>query len=67
MQFYELPSRTQSSILVKSSGEPIAVEQLFSVFIPKGVLVMGIDDSIERRWGKCIAARGIYRQESAFK
>jgi len=32
-----------------------------SVFAPNGVLVMGIDDTIERRWGKRITARGIYR------
>lgn len=28
---------------------------------PNGVLVMGIDDTIERRKGKHIAAKGIYR------
>lgn len=39
----------------------LLLQQLLSVFVPKGVLVMGIDDTIERRWGKCIAARGIYR------
>ncbi|MCY7277312.1 MAG: transposase [Phormidesmis sp. CAN_BIN44] len=37
------------------------LQQLIAVFAPEGVLVMGIDDTIERRWGKCIAARGIYR------
>lgn len=36
-------------------------QQLVSVFAPDGVLVMGIDDTIERRWGKRIMARGIYR------
>jgi DDE superfamily endonuclease len=34
---------------------------LVQCFAPSGVLVMGIDDTIERRWGKRIAARGIYR------
>lgn len=39
----------------------LLLQQLVSAFAPSGVLVMGIDDTIERRWGKRIAARGIYR------
>lgn len=39
----------------------VLLHQLVRVFAPDGVLVMGIDDTIERRWGKRIAARGIYR------
>lgn len=39
----------------------LLLQQLIRVFAPEGVLVMGIDDTIERRWGKRIAARGIYR------
>jgi hypothetical protein len=39
----------------------LLLQQLVKVFAPEGVLVMGIDDTIERRWGKRIAARGIYR------
>jgi len=34
---------------------------LVKAFVPTGTVVMGIDDTIERRWGKQIAARGIYR------
>jgi hypothetical protein len=34
---------------------------LVEAFVPQGTVVMGIDDTIERRWGKQIAARGIYR------
>lgn len=30
-------------------------------FLPDGPVVIGIDDTIERRWGAKIAARGIYR------
>ena len=30
-------------------------------FLPGGPVVIGIDDTIERRWGRKIAARGIYR------
>jgi hypothetical protein len=39
----------------------ILLHQLIECFAPTGPLVMGIDDTIERRWGKRIAARGIYR------
>lgn len=39
----------------------ILLNQIIAVFAPSGVLVMGIDDTIERRKGKRIAAKGIYR------
>ena len=39
----------------------VLLQQLVGVLAPSGALVMGIDDTIERRWGKRIAARGIYR------
>lgn len=39
----------------------VLLQQLVSVFAPSGVLVMGIDDTIERRRGKQIGAKGIYR------
>jgi len=35
--------------------------QLARRFVPEGPVVIGIDDTIERRWGPKIAARGIYR------
>lgn len=34
---------------------------LVTTFVPQGPLVLGIDETIERRWGAQIAARGIYR------
>jgi len=34
---------------------------LVAVFVPSGPVVLGIDDTIERRRGKRIAAKGIYR------
>lgn len=38
------------------------LRELIRAFCKKGqVLVFGIDETIERRWGKKIAARGIYR------
>ncbi len=32
-----------------------------AAFVPKGPVIIGVDDTIERRWGARIAARGIYR------
>src|SRR3712207_2752241 len=34
---------------------------LVAGFVPDGPVVVGLDDTIERRWGARIAARGIYR------
>jgi len=34
---------------------------LVRAFAPEGALIFGLDDTIERRWGPHIAARGIYR------
>jgi hypothetical protein len=34
---------------------------LLDVFTPKGPVILGLDDTIERRRGKRIAAKGIYR------
>ena len=32
------------------------------MFVPDGPVVVGIDETIERRWGPKISARGIYRE-----
>src|SRR5215472_6715202 len=34
---------------------------ILAAFLPSGPVVIGMDDTIERRWGPKIAARGIYR------
>src|ERR671918_425077 len=34
---------------------------LLGAFAPRGPVVLGLDDHIERRRGKCIGAKGIYR------
>src|SRR3954469_17122749 len=34
---------------------------LLDAFVPKGPVLLGLDDSIERRRGQCISAKGIYR------
>lgn len=39
----------------------ILLRMLLATFVPGGPLVLGLDDTIERRWGARISARGIYR------
>ncbi|HEY0319357.1 MAG TPA: transposase [Pyrinomonadaceae bacterium] len=39
----------------------ILLSLLIHTFVPEGVLVMGLDDTIERRRGERIRAKGIYR------
>ena len=39
----------------------ILLQLLVRAFAPDGPLIFGLDDTIERRWGARIAARGIYR------
>jgi hypothetical protein len=46
------------------SGRSLAhalLRWLVAVFVPDGPVVVGIDETIERRWGPRISARGIYR------
>lgn len=39
----------------------ILLRQLLDCFLPTGPVVLGIDETLERRWGRKISARGIYR------
>jgi hypothetical protein len=39
---------------------------LVKAFVPDGPLVVGIDETLERRWGKKIAAKGVYRDPVRF-
>ncbi|MCF4124564.1 IS701 family transposase [Methylobacterium sp. SyP6R] len=43
------------------AGARILLGHLITAFAPRGPVVLGLDDTIERRWGKRIRARGIYR------
>ena len=43
------------------SASRILLRQLVDAFAPEGPLVFGLDDTVERRWGAKIQARGIYR------
>ena len=42
-------------------GARILLGLLVDAFVPSGPVVMAVDDTIERRWGRRIRARGIYR------
>ena len=42
-------------------GAGILLNQLLNCFLPAGPIVIGIDETIERRWGRKIEKRGIYR------
>jgi hypothetical protein len=42
-------------------GGQILLLELVKVFVPKGPVRIGVDETIERRWGAKILARGIYR------
>jgi len=39
----------------------VLLQLLVQTFAPSGPLIVGIDDTMERRWGAKIKARGIYR------
>ena len=39
----------------------ILLDSLVEAFVPEGPLVVGVDETLERRQGRRIAAKGIYR------
>lgn len=43
------------------AGSRILLGLLIGAFVPRRPVVLGLDDTIERRWGRRIRARGIYR------
>jgi hypothetical protein len=60
--FPPLPPGAKSRLLVEREGEPHPLlRSLVEVFVPEGPLVVGIDETLERRYGKKIRAKGIYR------
>src|SRR5271165_5448974 len=56
--YHRLLNRAQWS---PRRGSQILLRLLVQRFAPTGPLLFGIDDTIERRWGPKIRARGIYR------
>jgi hypothetical protein len=58
--------QTYHRVLNRAGWSPLAascilLRLLVHTFSPHGPLIFGLDDTIERRWGAKIAARGIYR------
>jgi len=58
--------QTSHRVLNRAVWSPLKASRLLLrllvvVFIPRGVVVLGLDDTIERRRGKQILAKGIYR------
>ncbi len=61
-----VPFQTYHRVLNRAAWSPLQASRLLlrvlvAVFIPYGVIVLGLDDTIERRRGKQIKAKGIYR------
>ena len=56
--FHRLLNRARWSSLQASR---VLLGLLLAAFVPSGPLILGLDDTIERRTGKKISARGIYR------
>ena len=57
-KYYRVLSLAKWSAYKASS---ILLQVLVDCFAPQGVLVFGLDETLERRWGSKIKARGIYR------
>ena len=57
-KYHRVLSQVEWSTLQASR---LLLNQLVSIFIGLGPVVVGIDETIERRWGAHIKARGIYR------
>lgn len=57
-RFHRVLNRASWSSLAASR---VLLGALLKAFVPDGAVVVGMDDTIERRWGRRIAARGIYR------
>ena len=56
--YHRLLNRARWSSLQASR---VLLELLLNTFVPSGPLVLGLDDTIERRTGEKISAKGIYR------
>jgi hypothetical protein len=57
-RFHDVLNRAQWS---GRSLARVLLRWLVAVFVADGPVVVGIDETIERRWGPKISARGIYR------
>lgn len=57
-RYHEVLNRSHWSALAAAR---LLLGLLIAIFVPSGQVVIGLDDTIERRWGTKIKARGIYR------
>jgi DDE superfamily endonuclease len=62
----ELNFQTYHRVLNRAVWSPLHASRLLlrllvAVFVPRGVVLFGLDDTIERRRGEQITAKGIYR------
>ncbi len=57
-RYHRVLNRAQWSSLAVSR---VLLGLLVAAFAPGGPLVLGLDETVERRWGAQIAARGLYR------
>ena len=60
-QFSDVSSRLESSRLVAPVCQSTTAQALSGRVRPRGVVLFGLDDTIERRRGEQITAKGIYR------
>ncbi len=60
-QFQRYHRVLNRAIWSSRQASQILARYLVPLFVPNGPLLLGLDDTIERRWGRRIAARGIYR------
>src|SRR5918994_534053 len=58
VNYHRVLNRSRWSVLAASH---ILLRLLVTCFVPEGELVLGLDDTIERRHGENITAQGIYR------
>ena len=61
--------QTYHRVLHRAVWSPLTASRLLlkllvAVFVPRGVVIFGLDDTIARRRGEHIAAKGIYRAYS---
>jgi hypothetical protein len=57
-RYHRVLSRARWSSLEASR---ILLGLLLEAFVGEGPIILGIDETLERRWGKKISARGVYR------
>lgn len=57
-KYHRVLNRVRWSVI---KGSRVLIGILVKTFAPRGEIICGLDDTIERRWGSKIKARGIYR------